>query len=197
MVPAHAADLTTLSRQYSDDMFGAVRELAVSPDFRDLPRVQSVVGRLATALGKGKWTVVVYQLSKMPRSMNLAAFALPGNRIAISDWEATVSTDNALAFMIGHEIGHVELGHQEQTWQAIIRETGIHPARWTDLAARADGTAALARQQEFEADRFGLNLANKAGFDGGAGAEELFNRLSGDAMHPDSDLRLAALGLKH
>ena len=192
---ARAADLSALSRQYSDDMFEAVQSIAVAPNFTSIQRVQRVVDRLGAVLGKGKWTLVIFQEAKMPKDMDVSAFALPGNRIAVSDWEASVASDDALGFTIGHEIGHVELGHQNQTWAAIIQQTGVQPKSWTDLASHAQGVTGLARQQEFAADKFGFNLANKAGFDAAAGARELLGRLGEDALHPAPAARLTALGL--
>jgi predicted Zn-dependent protease len=97
--------------------------------------------------------------------------------------------------MLGHEMGHVVLGHQTQVWQAIIQRTGIQPKSWTELGARAGGIEPMEREQEYEADKFGYDLANKAGFNAEEGARELFSNLHGDALHPPPYSRLAALGI--
>jgi Zn-dependent protease with chaperone function len=196
LATVQAADLSALSMQYSNDTFEALQSISVQPDFQYTARVKSIVDRLADALGQGKWTIVIYQMAKMPKDMDLPAFALPGNRIAVSDYEAKVASDNALGFMLAHEMGHVVLRHQNQAWQLIIRQTGIQPKSWTDLASHANGIESLSREQEFEADGFGRNLADLAGFDGAAGAKELLGRLIGDSLHPDPSARLAALGIQ-
>ena len=192
---AGATDLSVISRQYSDDMYEAVSSIAVKPDFPYTARVQGVVDRLGTALGKGRWTVVIFQMARMPRHMDVPAFALPGNRVVISDWEAKNASVDMLGFMLGHEMGHVVLGHQTQVWEAIIQRTGIDPQNWTELGAHADGIEPMEREQEYEADKFGYNLANKAGFNAEEGARELFSNLHGDALHPPPYSRLAALGI--
>ena len=101
---AQAASVEALSTQYSDDTLDAVKSIAVRDDFAPSTRARQVVARLSAALGEKPWTLVVYQEAKMPRDMGYYAFALPGRRIALSDWAAAKDSENALAFTIGHEM---------------------------------------------------------------------------------------------
>jgi Zn-dependent protease with chaperone function len=192
---ASAEDLFALSREYSNDTFEAISALALPASAPQWARVDRIVERLSAELGEPGWTVVVYQEGKMPQNMDVSAFALPGKRIVVSDWEATTATDDSLAFMIAHEMGHVELGHQMQTWQLIVRQTGIVPRSWTDLAKHAEVALPLMRQQEYEADKFGYSLAQMAGFDAAAGARGLLRHLADDPMHPSPADREAALAI--
>ena len=64
------------------------------------------------------------------------------------------------------------------------------------MAAHAAVALPLMREQEYEADRFGLSLAQMAGFDAVAGARAVLSRLGRDEMHPDPADREAALGIQ-
>ena len=183
------------SQDYANDMTEAVTAIALPPNSPQWTRVNRIVARLGAALGQSDWTVIIFQEARMPRHMDVPAFAIPGRRIAVSDWEVLVLSDDTLAFMLAHEMGHVELGHQNQIWELIMKQTGLHPRTWTDLAKHASVAASLARSQEYEADKFGFTLAQNAGFDAAQGARALFANLPRDDMHPSPLSREAALGI--
>ncbi|MGF6741036.1 tyrosine-type recombinase/integrase [Paraburkholderia atlantica] len=68
-------------------------------------QINAIVAYLSTALDERRWTAVVFKEAKMPKNLDVPAFAMPGRRIAISDWKVSVSTDNSLALMLAHEMG--------------------------------------------------------------------------------------------
>lgn len=196
-----AAIPDTLSAKYGADMFEALLSCAAGPEAVPTAHVVGIAERLIDTFypqGSAKWSLVIYQLAKMPDTMDVEALALPGNRIAIADYAATHYSDDALAFTIGHEMGHVILKHQNQTWAAIIKRTGVKPVNWVAVSEAGRGDAdiqALARSQEYAADQFGYALARRAGFDARRGALEVFGGGGEDPLHPTPADRLKALGI--
>ncbi len=85
----------------------------------------------------------------------------------------------AVNFVLGHELGHIALGHLSDQHRAE-RQKQVNMADFVgamldlvvpfaSLAVTAGQTlldASYSREQEMEADRFGLHLAMQAGFDG-------------------------------
>ena len=148
-------------------------------------RVDEITGRLVAQAIKyrpetanWKWQVVVLD---EPQTLN--AWAMAGGKMAI--YTGIVNklrlTDDEIAQIMGHEIGHALAKHTaERMSVAAAQQLGL------DLAGQLLGTggvtsqlalqgAALAttvgvqlpnsRQQESEADRIGIELAARAGYD--------------------------------
>ncbi|MBW2232527.1 MAG: M48 family metallopeptidase [Deltaproteobacteria bacterium] len=85
------------------------------------------------------------------RDSEPGAFALPGGFLYLTSGllELCSADEAEIAWVVGHEMGHVVHGH------AAAR-----------LAGELIGSArAYSRDQELEADEFGVKLANAAGFD--------------------------------
>ncbi len=104
------------------------------------------------------------------------AYALPGGRILVSEGLITLAAgdDDALAFVLAHELAHVELYHSAAVYQRLWATQGwLDPAWGPLLAVTRHATSAT---QELEADRLGAALAQRAGFSLG-GAEALLDRL--------------------
>ncbi|WP_321935460.1 M48 family metalloprotease [Paraburkholderia sp. J8-2] len=196
---AHTVGVAALSdrfsQDYARDMDSAIEGIAVPEGSPQYSRALGIVGKLSAALGQPRWRVIVFQKAKMPRGLDVPAFALPDRQIAVSDWDVSVWSDDTLAFVLAHEMGHVELGHQSQVWQTIMERTGLHPGTWAELSKYAGAAKSLLRAQEYEADRFGFALAQQGGFDAAQGARALFRNLGRDDMHPSPLSREAALGI--
>ncbi len=118
----------------------------------------------------------------------------------------TLGTEDALAGVLAHEIGHIKSGHYNETvgrgllWYLLFRAVKDEG----DLARGAFGVgmalaeAGFSREQEIEADIYGIKLASKAGFDPWG----LYNSMlrmkqagfktspSGFNSHPPTDRRL-------
>jgi predicted Zn-dependent protease len=114
------------------------------------------------------------------------AIALPGGLLFFSDSLLALCErrPDELAFVAGHEMSHVLLGH---TWdrminEAALRATSMATARLGQLGAwlRQQGITLLRsahdRELEFKADELGFRLAEAAGFDP-AGATDLLDRI--------------------
>ena len=145
-----------------------------------LARVTSIANRLepqtrvfrADAPG-WKWEVNVIS------SPQVNAFVMPGGKIMVYSGLANQLklSDDELAFVLGHEMAHALREHsREQVSQAAAAQTAI--GLGAALLGLGQGAASLAnigyeafiatrfsRTDENEADRLGLELAARAGYD--------------------------------
>jgi len=123
---------------------------------------------------KWKWEV---QVINDPKTVN--AFCMAGGKMAIYSgmWDKLKATDDEIAQVMGHEIGHALANHTQER-MSIAYTSGIG----TQLAAIAlgarDSAAALmqtaavvaiqlpnSRESEAEADQIGIEIAARAGYD--------------------------------
>ena len=122
-----------------------------------------------------KWDVVVFDKA------DANAFALPGGKIGVYSGIIQVAqTPDALAAVLGHEIGHVIARHGAErvsqqagsqiglTALGAIAGDGTHRDVWMGLLGVGVQVGVLlpfSRTQESEADLIGLDLMARAGFD--------------------------------
>lgn len=143
------------------------------------------------------------------------AFALPGGFIFItrSLVELCERKPDEIAFILGHEIGHVIRGH---SFDRLVSSTLMTAASRATPLGRAVGPgmmgmglklmqSAYTRDQELEADAFGARLAHSGGFDRTACLrmmQRLHERHTNDpasevfawfATHPPFPARMAAV----
>ena len=156
-----------------------------------------------------KWEV---QVINDPKTVN--AFCMAGGKMAIYSgmWEKLKATDDELAQVMGHEIGHALASHTRER-MSVAYSTGIG----TQLLAIAIGarpeTGALmetaaavaiqlpnSRESESEADQIGIELAARAGYDPKAAVTlwEKMAKLGGTppeflSTHPSPQNRAARL----
>jgi predicted Zn-dependent protease len=132
-----------------------------------------------SGVARDKWEVVVFEQD------DANAFALPGGKIGVHTGLLKVAkTPDQLAAVIGHEVGHVVAEHgNERVSQTVAAQTGL--SLLAALAATSDPEKAQRRQlllgligvgaqvgillpfsrtHESEADRIGLDLMARAGF---------------------------------
>lgn len=125
----------------------------------------------------GQWHVTVF------KSKQVNAFALPGGNIGVYSGLLPVTKNDAqLAAVIGHEVGHVLAGHpNERMSQQFATQGGLSVLSVFLGSAGGIGSQAImsalgtgaqvgillpfSRAQESEADRIGLELMARAGFD--------------------------------
>ncbi|CCE22951.1 M48 family metallopeptidase [Methylotuvimicrobium alcaliphilum] len=151
------------------------RENPVSTNQRHVQFVNCVSDAIIREVG-GKWEVVVFE------DNSLNAFALPGNKIGVhSGMVKFVDNQDQLASIIGHEIGHVLARHSnERVSQQMAVSSGMALIQAVSAPQTAMGQTALgllgvgaqygvllpySRLHENEADKIGLDLMAKAGFD--------------------------------
>ena len=173
-----------------------------------------VTDRLVRASGgdPSAWEVRVF------RGDDINAFALPGRKIGI--WEGMMrltATEDELAAVIGHEIGHLAADHGvERVNTQVATDLGLRTVeallRAGEIGASREIAAALglgvefglarpySRRQELEADAYGLRAMDSAGYDPAA-AIRLWERMQRQGQrspeilstHPAPDTRIAEM----
>jgi predicted Zn-dependent protease len=151
-----------------------LRDSVLSNDAEALRIVRKVGERIARAANKPdyKWE---FRVVNDPEMVN--AFAVPGGKVAVYTGIFPVARDEAgLAVILGHEVAHALARHAgERISQtqllgaglAIAGASGINPQLLQALGLGASVGVILpfGRSQESEADRIGLILMAKAGYD--------------------------------
>jgi predicted Zn-dependent protease len=150
-------------------------------------------------------------------SKDIYSFSAPGGYVFITrGLYSLLQSESELAGVLGHEIGHVVRRHYLQILQpGALTENGGTPARdiggGNSRAQSMIGSGAeivsrpLSPDAEFEADRIGVVLAARAGYDpfGLPAVLQEIGRLAGDdrrvallsRTHPAPEARLDALAI--
>jgi predicted Zn-dependent protease len=165
---------------YQQTLQGAAKKGALNRDPGQVSRVRAIAGRLIPATGafrpdapRWSWEVNVVTSSEVN------AWCMPGGKIAVYTGliEKLRPTDDELAAVMGHEIAHALREHgRERASQQMAQQTvigigaallGIGDAGASLVNAVADVTVGLPYSREFEreADRIGVELAARAGYD--------------------------------
>jgi predicted Zn-dependent protease len=165
---------------YQQVLAEAQKQGALDKDAATLQRVKAIVGRLIPATGAlradaPKWAWEAHVLS----SKEVNAWCMAGGKVAVYTGliEQIKPTDDELAAVLGHEMGHALREHvREQASRQMGEQValGVVGAIFNvpDIAQQLaptilDVTFNLphSRQQETEADRVGVELAARAGYD--------------------------------
>jgi beta-barrel assembly-enhancing protease len=170
----------------------------------------------------GRWVADQSERSNLPwkfgviESDDLNAFAAPGGYVLITKGlYQRLENESQLAGVLGHEIAHVVKKHQLKVMQKqALLSYGANmlgnKLDGSELTKKAIGTGAeisarnLDKSAEYEADRMGMILAARAGYDA-YGLAEVLNTLAtvnkdDDSVallfktHPKPDERLTQLG---
>ena len=180
LLPSATVDKMS-AQSYTQTLQDAQKNHTLNADKALLNRVNTISQRLIAQVGvfrpdatKWKWEVNV------EKNDQLNAYCMPGGKIMVFSGlaEKLNATDDELAAVIGHEISHALREHgRERMSQAYVQQFGLQA-----LAAYIGGTAGNmaaqganmgsqlffslpnGREQEREADRMGLELAARAGY---------------------------------
>lgn len=192
----------------------AKQKQPVSTDARQNAYVRCVVTALVAQLPSAErgiaWETAVFQ------DKEANAFALPGGKVGVNTGMFPVAkTQDQLAAVIGHEIGHVVEHHFEERITNQVRTSqvlalfGAVAGDYGSLVTQGGGIAANAgfllpnsRAQESEADVVGQRLMAQAGFDPRQAVNLWQNMLSAGgsrppqwlSTHPDPQARIRELG---
>ena len=217
LLPSNTVDSMS-AQAYAETLKQAQSKKTLNANSAMLARVRGISNRLIAQVGvfrpdaaNWKWEVNVEQNDQ------LNAYCMPGGKIMVLSGlvDKLKATDDELAAVIGHEIAHALREHgRERMSQAYVQQFGLQA-----LAAFATGTAGSVavqaagagsqlffalpngREQEREADKMGLELAARAGFNPEA-AVTLWQKMSAQSKsappeffstHPASENRIAEL----
>ncbi len=177
--------------------------LPVSTERRHVEQVERVGRRIAAVVAEDmpgmEWEFVVFD------DPSVNAFAMPGGKIGVfTGLLELAETDDELAAVIGHEIGHVQMRHSNQRMSAELIRAGIgvgvaYGASQQDAIDPALVVAAFglgsqvgimlpySRFHENEADYIGLLVMARAGYDPNAAVTfwEKMQQQSGGSGAPE------------
>ncbi|MEO5806539.1 M48 family metalloprotease [Devosia sp.] len=140
--------------------------------------IAQIVGRLMSAANQPNTQFTITILD----SAEVNAFALPGGYIYVTRGILALASDKSeIAAVLAHEMAHIILRHArartDRTRTTEIVERVISGVLGQDAATeganRAKSLAAFSQGQELEADREGIKIAGKAGYDPHAAARFL------------------------
>jgi predicted Zn-dependent protease len=212
MVSADAVNQSA-GKAYQDVLAQAQKQNALDRDAATVARVKNIASRLIPATGALRpdapgWKWEMHVLS----SKEVNAWCMPGGKIAVYTGliDQLKPTDDELAAVMGHEIGHALREHgRERASEAMVEQLGVGilgalTGVNVNLAQTiADVTISLphSRQQETEADRIGVELAARAGYDPRAAINlwEKMQKLGGGqppqflSTHPSNETRIKDL----
>jgi len=153
-------------------------------------RVTTIGRRVATVSGRRDlpWTF------KVLNSRDVNAISLPGGLIYVTrGMMSFIRSDEELAFVLGHEVGHVDRRHHVRMiersffFQIVIALLlGNNPdAAQVANFARFLITRGFSREFEFEADRTGVGFTHRAGFNAAAGLNFMERLRSAEGRDPN------------
>jgi predicted Zn-dependent protease len=201
------------AQAYAQTISDAQKKGKLSSDAALNARVKRITDRLIVQAGNmyapsrdWKWSVAVID------DPSLNAWCMPGGKMAIYTGivEKLKLSDDEIAQIMGHEIAHAILGHgRERMSRAMAMQGGVALGSivagrdLSILAPVADIALTLpnSREGESEADRYGIELAARAGYDPNAAVrlwEKMATASGGGppvflSTHPSPTNRIQAL----
>ncbi|GAM96997.1 Zn-dependent protease with chaperone function [alpha proteobacterium U9-1i] len=206
------AELAALGQEAWRDALQRLPRVDDAAMQRRLSRIGQKIAEVSPTATDHDWEFVVFDAPE------INAFVLPGGKVGFfRGLIDEARSDDEIAAVMGHEIGHVEARHAaERMSQQAALELGVSIAaaalseeygRNAETIAGALGAGALygvilpySRMQELEADRLGVRLMTSAGYDP-SGALLFWRRMASDgagalewmSTHPADARRLAEL----
>ncbi len=206
------------SQSYQETLKEADKKKTLNADPAMVQRVRNISNKLIAQVGvfrpdatKWKWEVNV------EKNDQLNAYCMPGGKIMVLSGlvEKIQATDDELGAVIGHEIAHALREHgRERMSQAYIQQFGLQALASViggtagSMAAQGAGLGSQlffslpnGREQEREADKMGLELSARAGFNPDASVT-LWQKMSANnkgappeflSTHPASENRIKDL----
>lgn len=217
LLPSSTIDKMS-SQAYAQTLGEAKKKNTLNVDPAMLARVRGISNKLIAQVGvfrpdAAQWNWEV----NVEKNDQLNAYCMPGGKIMVLSGlvEKINATDDELGAVIGHEIAHALREHgRERMSQAYVQQFGLQAL--ATLVTGAAGSAAVqaagmgsqlffampnGREQEREADKMGLELAARAGYNPDA-AVTLWQKMGAQSKssppeffstHPASANRIAEL----
>jgi predicted Zn-dependent protease len=129
--------------------------------------VQDYVSEVGARVAANAHRRLPYRFHLDPNPDLINAFALPGGHVFVGlGLIKQMTSEDELAFVLGHEIEHIDHYHAVERVQI---EAQLHKVSLDAFAALAQiplslWQAGYSKEEEFEADREGLRLAASAGY---------------------------------
>jgi predicted Zn-dependent protease len=218
LLPASSIDKMS-SQAYTQTLNEAKNKNTLNVDPAMLARVRGISNRLIAQVGVFRPDAVKWDWEvNVEKNDQLNAYCMPGGKIMVLSGlvEKLHATDDELAAVIGHEIAHALREHgRERMSQAYVQQFGLQALAALATGSAAGGAAVQAagmgsqlffampngREQEREADKMGLELAARAGFNPDA-AVTLWQKMGAQSKsappeffstHPANENRIAEL----
>ena len=207
-------------QQYAQVLEEASKKGAANNDAKQVARVRAIAQRLVPHTAVFRDDAVRWQWEvNVLESDQVNAWCMPGGKIAVYSGliERLNVTDDELAAVMGHEIAHAlrehareRMGRAQATGAAAaVAELGVEILTGVRLGGISNtfGQAMFvlpnSRENEQEADRIGVELAARAGYDPRA-AVSLWQKMARDSAgrgappqwlstHPSHDTRIRDL----
>lgn len=191
-VAGSEADALAVEHEVGRDLAGEIRRQLNCSRSPETDLVLTEVGRRLATCVVNKARIFNFETLEGPEPN---AFALPGGFIFVSRplMELCRHEQNEVAFILGHEMGHVIRGHAMSrivSSSAIAVVSRAAPIRglltgWLQRVGVQFLESAYSQDIESEADRFGVRLVAGAGYDPHA-CVQLLSRLAGlsSPAHP-------------
>ncbi len=165
---------------YAKMMSEAKSKHLLNQDKRELSRIRTIGSRLIKQTGTFRADATAWDWEiNLITSTELNAWCMPGGKIAFYTGiiETLKLSDDEIAAIMGHEIAHALREHsRERSSQAMVTQGALgigaqllgFDAQSVDMASWVTNVAIMlpnSRGQETEADRMGVELAARAGYD--------------------------------
>jgi predicted Zn-dependent protease len=184
-----------LGRQLAPQMAAQFGGLSTRPERE---RVRAVGERLFARSSAAR-TPYKYSFYLLADSRTVNAFALPGGQIFITEaLYALLESEDELAAVLGHEIGHVLARHsaehlaKQQLTQSLVGAVIVGSGADYNTAQIAQLAGSLVnmkhgRDDELESDALGLRITREAGYDPRAmiGVMQKLEKASGGSRQPE------------
>ncbi len=204
---------------YGSMMGDLTKKKKIEADSERAAKVREITDRLIAQAVRfrpeaASWNWEV-QVINDPKQVN--AFCMAGGKMAIYSgmWEQLKATDDEIAQVMGHEIGHALANHTQERMSIAMTSQVATQIAAIALASRENQGLALtgaqmaalfaiqlpnSRESETEADQIGIELAARAGYDPAAAVTlwEKMAKLGGKvpqfmSTHPSPENRAARL----
>ncbi len=172
-IPAHAIMLVSRSQEVSigkQVQQQAIQQYGLSNDQWAIQRVKRIGAQVAAASPRKD---VTYSYTVVDSNV-VNAFAAPGGPVMITDdLVRLLPTDAELAFVLGHETGHIAAQHGRKAINQALIAQGIASllfggsSQVVQLGVNIMYTLydrGYSRDQEYQADSYGLQLMRKASY---------------------------------
>lgn len=162
-----------VERQMGAQALATLDRVALEPSALPAPRREALTARFVTLAALAGGGPYALEFRKSP-AVGPNAFALPGGTVVLLDELVAAASDDEIAAVLAHEIGHL---HGRHTMRHVLQTSAagvLVAAVVGDVLSLSSYAAALpafvldasySRDFEREADAFGLSLLDRAGID--------------------------------